>query len=68
MSLPPNLSVFKLGAYEFIFKEPKYGLLTGKCPASPALQAGSRGTNKNEISFPEAAQKPFILGSKPSGK
>ncbi len=26
--------------------------MTGKCPASPALEAGSRGTNKNEISFP----------------
>jgi hypothetical protein len=26
--------------------------LAGKCPANPALYAGSRGTTKNEISFP----------------
>jgi len=28
--------------------------LAGKCPANPALYAGSRGTTKNEISFPGA--------------
>jgi hypothetical protein len=30
----------------------KFLVLTGRCPVSPALQAGSRGTMQNDITLP----------------
>jgi hypothetical protein len=40
--------------------------LTGKCPARPAVEAGSRGTMRNDIPFPGSFINPSFF--RPSRK